>query len=200
MENVSIMPELTDKELIESTLNGNDYSFSQLVNRYQDLIYTLSVRITKNEQIAEEVAQDAFIRAYKSLKSFEHKSKFSTWLYKIAYNLSLNALKKENRSKEIFSDRELPESEKSGMLSGNYQSLLDIADSENISQILAKCIDELPPEYGSVLTLFHLNQLKYEEIAEITGKPIGTVKSYIFRGRYLLRELIINRYEKWELI
>jgi len=112
MENVSIMPELTDKELIESTLNGNDYSFSQLVNRYQDLIYTLSVRIIKNEQIAEEVAQDAFIRAYKSLKSFEHKSKFSTWLYKIAYNLSLNALKKENRSKEIFSERELLESEK----------------------------------------------------------------------------------------
>lgn len=200
MENVSIMPELTDKELIESTLNGNDYSFSQLVNRYQDLIYTLSIRIIKNEQIAEEVAQDAFIRAYKSLKSFEHKSKFSTWLYKIAYNLSLNALKKENRSKEIFSERELLESEKSGMLSGNNHSLLDITDSENISKILAKCIDELPSKYGSVLTLFHLNQLKYEEIAKITGKPIGTVKSYIFRGRSLLRELIINRYEKWELI
>ena len=125
MENVSIMPELTDKELVESTLNGNDYSFSQLVNRYQDLIYTLSVRIIKNEQIAEEVAQDAFIRAYKSLKSFEHKSKFSTWLYKIAYNLSLNALKKENRSKEIFSDRELLASDKSGMLGENYQSLLE---------------------------------------------------------------------------
>ncbi len=200
MENVSIMPELTDKELIESTLNGNDYSFSQLVNRYQDLIYTLSVRIIKNEQIAEEVAQDAFIRAYKSLKSFEHKSKFSTWLYKIAYNLSLNALKKENRSKEIFSDRELPDSEKSGNFAENYRSLLDIAEDDNISEILSECIDELPPKYGSVLTLYHLNQLKYEEIAKITGSPIGTVKSYIFRGRSLLRELIINRYEKWELM
>jgi len=200
MENVSIMPELTDKELIERTLNGNDYSFSQLVNRYQDLIYTLSVRMIKNEQIAEEVAQDAFIRAYKSLKSFEHKSKFSTWLYKIAYNLSLNALKKENRSKEIFSDRELPDSEKSGNFADNYRSLLDIAEDDNISKILSECIEELPPKYGFVLTLFHLNQLKYEEIAKITGNPIGTVKSYIFRGRYLLRELIINRYEKWELI
>ncbi len=200
MENVSTMPELTDKELIERTLNGNDYSFSQLVNRYQDLIYTLSVRIIKNEQIAEEVAQDAFIRAYKSLKSFEHKSKFSTWLYKIAYNLSLNALKKENRSKEIFSDRELPDSEKSGNFADNYRSLLDIAEDENISKILSECIDELPQKYGSVLTLFHLNQLKYEEIAKITGSPVGTVKSYIFRGRSLLRELIINRYEKWELI
>lgn len=200
MENVSLMPELSDKELIESTLNGNDYSFSQLVSRYQDLIYTLSVRITKNEQIAEEVAQDAFVKAYKSLKSFEHKSKFSTWLYKIAYNLSLNALKKDNRSKEVFSDMELSVSEQTGNLSDNYKSLLDITDDDNISQILNECINELPQKYGSVLTLFHLNQLKYEEISKITGKPIGTVKSYIFRGRSLLRELIINRYEKWELI
>jgi len=194
------MPELSDNDLIDSTLGGNDYSFSQLVNRYQDLIYTLSVRITKNDQIAEEVAQDTFVRAYKSLKSFEHKSKFSTWLYKIAYNLSLNALKKENRSKEIFADQELHELERSGNINENYKSLLDIADRENISELLSQCIDELPAKYASVLTLFHLNQLKYEEISKITGSPIGTVKSYIFRGRSLLRELIVNRYEKWELI
>jgi len=200
MENVSIVPELSDKELIDSTLSGNDYSFSQLMNRYQDLIFTLAVRITKNDQIAEEVAQDTFIRAYKSLKSFEHKSKFSTWLYKIGYNLSLNALKKENRSKEFFSDQDLQESERGGNLDEDHKSLLDIADSKNISELLNECIDELPAKYGSVLTLFHLNQLKYEEISKITGSPIGTVKSYLFRGRSLLRELIINRYEKWELI
>jgi len=194
------MPELSDKELIDSTLSGNDYSFSQLMNRYQDLIFTLAVRITKNDQIAEEVAQDTFIRAYKSLKSFEHKSKFSTWLYKIGYNLSLNALKKENRSKEFFSDQDLQESERGGNLDKDHKSLLDIADSKNISELLNECIDELPAKYGSVLTLFHLNQLKYEEISKITGSPIGTVKSYLFRGRSLLRELIINRYEKWELI
>ena len=200
MENVSIMPELSDKELIDSTLSGNDYSFSQLMNRYQDLIFTLAVRITKNDQIAEEVAQNTFIRAYKFLKSFEHKSKFSTWLYKIGYNLSLNALKKENRSKEFFSDQDLQDSERGGNLDEDHKSLLDIADSKNISELLNECIDELPAKYGSVLTLFHLNQLKYEEISKITGSPIGTVKSYLFRGRSLLRELIINRYEKWELI
>lgn len=200
MENVSIVPELSDKELIDSTLSGNDYSFSQLMNRYQDLIFTLAVRITKNDQIAEEVAQDTFIRAYKSLKSFEHKSKFSTWLYKIGYNLSLNALKKENRSKEFFSDQDLQESERGGNLVEDHKSLLHIAESKNISELLNECIDELPAKYGSVLTLFHLNQLKYEEISKITGSPIGTVKSYLFRGRSLLRELIINRYEKWELI
>jgi len=200
MENVSIMPELSDKELIESTLNGNDSSFSQLMNRYQDLIYTLAVRIIKNDQIAEEVAQDTFVRAYKSLKSFEYKSKFSTWLYKIGYNLSLNALKKENRSKEFFSDQDLQESEMGGKLDDNYKSLLDITDEENISELLNQCIEELPAKYGSVLTLFHINQLKYEEISKITGNPIGTVKSYIFRGRFLLRELIVTRYEKWELI
>ena len=194
------MPELSDKELIDSTLSGNDYSFSQLMNRYQDLIFTLAVRITKNDQIAEEVAQNTFIRAYKFLKSFEHKSKFSTWLYKIGYNLSLNALKKENRSKEFFSDQDLQDSERGGNLDEDHKSLLDIADSKNISELLNECIDELPAKYGSVLTLFHLNQLKYEEISKITGSPIGTVKSYLFRGRSLLRELIINRYEKWELI
>ena len=194
------MPELSDNDLIDSTLGGNDYSFSQLVNRYQDLIYTLSVRITKNDQIAEEVAQDTFVRAYKSLKSFEHKSKFSTWLYKIAYNLSLNALKKENRSKAFFSGQELQATERSGKIAEKYESLLDIVDGDNVSEILNECIDELPPKYGAVLTLFHLNQMKYEEISKITGFPIGTVKSYIFRGRSLLRELIINRYEKWELI
>lgn len=111
MEELTFMVERSDNELITRTLAGDDDSFSLLVERHKDFVYTMTVRILKNEQLAEEVAQDSFLRAYRSLKTFRHKSKFSTWLYRICYNLSLNALAKENRSRTLFSDRDIEETQ-----------------------------------------------------------------------------------------
>lgn len=194
------MVERSDNELITRTLAGDDDSFSVLVGRHKDFVYTMTVRILKNEQLAEEVAQDSFLRAYRSLKTFRHKSKFSTWLYRICYNLSLNALAKENRSRTLFSDRDIEETQSLQNYSDETESPLRYVDNRDLSNIVNECIDELPSKYGSILSMYHLGQLKYEEISIVTGLPIGTVKSHLYRGRNLLKKLINDRYDKSELI
>ncbi len=200
MEQLTFMVERSDNELITRTLAGDDDSFSVLVRRHKDFVYTMTVRILKNEQLAEEVAQDSFLSAYRSLKTFRHKSKFSTWLYRICYNLSLNALAKENRSWALFSDRDIEETQSVQNYSDETDSPLRYSDNRDISNIVCECIDELPSKYGSILSMYHLGQLKYEEISIVTGLPVGTVKSHLYRGRNLLKKLINDRYDKSELI
>ena len=200
MEDLTFMVERSDNELITRTLAGDDDSFSLLVERHKDFVYTMTVRILKNEQLAEEVAQDSFLSAYRSLKRFRHKSKFSTWLYRICYNLSLNALAKENRSRTLFSDRDIEETQNVRNYSDESESPLRYVDSRDLTNIVNECIDELPSKYGSILSMYHLGQLKYEEISTVTGLPIGTVKSHLYRGRNLLKKLINDRYDKSELI
>ena len=200
MEESTVMPERSDNELIRRTLEGDDESFSQLVERHKDFVYTMTVRILKNEQLAEEVAQDSFLRAYKSLKTFKHESKFSTWLYRICYNLSLNALAKENRDRTLFSDRDIEETQSVQNISKETESPLRYAENCDLSNIVNGCIDELPTKYGSILSMYHLSQLKYEEISIVTGLPIGTVKSHLYRAWNLLKKLINDRYDQSELI
>ena len=200
MEQITVMVERSDDELIRRTLEVDVDSFSVLVERHKDFVYTMTVRILKNEQLAEEIAQDSFLRAYKSLKTFRHESKFSTWLYRICYNLSLNALAKENRSWTLFSDMDIEETKNIQYFSGETESPLRFADNRDLSNIVRECIDELPTKYGSILSMYHLSQLKYEEISIVTGLPIGTVKSYLYRGRNLLKNLINDRFDKSELI
>ena len=200
MEELTFMVERSDNELITRMLAGDDDSFSLLVERHKDFVYTMTVRILKNEQLAEEVAQDSFLRAYRSLKTFKHKSKFSTWLYRICYNLSLNALAKENRSRTLFSDRDIEETQSVQKFSDETDSPLRYTDNRDLTNIVNECIDELPTKYGSILSMYHLGQMKYEEISIVTGLPIGTVKSHLYRGRNLLKKLINDRYDKSELI
>ena len=200
MENVSLMTGLNDSDLIKKTLKGDDHSFSLLVDKHKDFVFSMAVRILQNEQLAEEVAQDSFLNAYKALKSFEGKSKFSTWLYRITYNVALNALKKENRNRVFFSDQE-PEEYMSYSISNQINdSTLDDVERNDMGDIVRECIAKLPSKFASILTMYHLNQMKYDEISELMRLPIGTVKSYIHRGRVMLRKLILENYDKQELI
>ena len=189
-----------DNELINKTLEGDEYSFSLLVDRHKDFVVSMAVRILQNEQLAEEVAQDSFLKAYKALRSFERKSKFSTWLYRITYNVALNVLKKENRTRDFFSDEEPEKYLDIPISKQNINSTLDMAEHNNTGQIVRECIAKLPPKFASIITMFHLNQMKYEEISELMDLPIGTVKSHIHRGRALLKKFILENYEKQELI
>lgn len=176
-----MMTRLNENELIQKTLNGNNRSFSLLVDRYKDFVFSMAVQILKNEQLAEEVAQDSFVRAYRALKSFKSKSKFSTWLYRITYNVALNALKKENRHKEFFSAHE-PEDYMSYAFSDQkHDTTLDSVEQKDLKLLMREAIAELPSKFGTVLVMYHLQQMKYGEIAEITDIPIGTVKSLILK-------------------
>ena len=200
MENVSFMTGPNDNDLIKKTLGGDDNSFSLLVNKHKDFVFSMAVRMVQNEQLAEEIAQDSFLNAYKALKSFEGNSKFSTWLYRITYNVALNALKKENRNREFFSDQEPEEYMNYSISNQINDSTLDDVERNELGDIVRGCIAKLPPKFASILTMYHLNQMKYDEISELMRLPIGTVKSHIHRGRVMLRNLILENYDKQELI
>ena len=200
MENISLMAGLNESDLIKKTLEGDDHSFSLLVDKHKDFVFSMALRKLQNEQLAEEIAQDSFLNAYKALKSFEGKSKFSTWLYRITYNVALNALKKENRNRVFFSDQE-PEEFMSYSISNQINdSTLDDVERNDMGDIVRECIAKLPSKFASILTMYHLNQMKYDEISELMRLPIGTVKSHIHRGRVMLRNLILENYDKQELI
>lgn len=184
------MPE-TDRDLIERVTRGDLRSFGVLVDRHKGRAMTLAVRMLKNSQEAEEAVQDAFVRAYNSLSAFEGRSSFSTWLYRIVYNVCSTALRRrmpaENSSIEARADTGLPEPEAQDAA----PDLL--VESKELGAVIAQAVDALPPIYAAVVSLFFLQERSYEEIVDITGLPLATVKIRLFRARAMLRSEILSR-------
>ena len=191
---------LTDEEIIEQVIGGNTRAFETLVLRYQDLVFTLAFRIVKQRELAEEVAQDAFLRAYANLSSFRRRSRFSTWLYRITYNAALNAARLSQARSQRMAE---PYSSDGGdilSIEGEGPNALSEIESNELAGIVSEHIDRLPSHYSAVLTLYHMQQLSYEEIADVTGLPLGTVKSHLYRGRALLRQSLEASFAKEELL
>jgi len=151
---------------------------------------TLAMRMLSNRQDSEEALQDAFIRAFNALPRFEWRSSFSTWFYRIVYNVCATALSKRDEARLVSLDEEkdeqidLPAEEKSADL--EYES-------SEFRQAVAEEIEKLPETYRSILTLFLVQDLSYEEIVDVTGSPLGTVKVRLFRARMLLRNGVVRR-------
>jgi RNA polymerase sigma factor (sigma-70 family) len=184
---------LTDNEIIERTRKGAKHQFALLVDRYKDFAFTLSMKMLKNREDAEEAAQDAFIRAYNALDKFQGTAKFSTWFYRIVYNVCLTKLGK--RSEEFYSldyDEELLYDTNGSSL--DYSQVTDYEIKE-LSAILKQIIAKMPEKYGTILSLFYLQELSHEEICEITRLPLGTVKTHLFRARNMLQKLFMNEYQ-----
>jgi RNA polymerase sigma factor (sigma-70 family) len=177
-----------EHQLIESIKNGETKAFSILVDRYKDLVYTLSLRMLKNKEEAEEVAQDTFIKVYKSLDKFKGDSKLSTWIYRVAYNACLDTIK---RNKKRINDVAIDE------ISFNKLDYIDNA-LENLikqerSQLIKECIDKLPEDSSALLTLFYFEEFSLEEISKIVNIETNTVKVKLFRARKKLT-IILESY------
>ena len=167
-----------DLYYIEKTLNGDLNAFGLLIQKHEKYAYTLALRIGKNPEEAEEVAQDAFMKVYRSLKTFEKKSKFTTWLYKIIYNEALGRLRK---SKKFYVQLEdIHESEKYQV---DFLDGLSSLHLEERSQLIQKALDNLKPSESAVLTLFYLEEQSIKEIEEITEFSESHVKILLNRGR-----------------
>ncbi|MCB0291377.1 MAG: sigma-70 family RNA polymerase sigma factor, partial [Calditrichaeota bacterium] len=174
---------------------------------YQRLVCHVVFRMVHNEEDREEICQDVFVKVYQNLSKFEQKSKLSTWIGRIAYNTCINYLKK--KKVPLYEDLAPAESGESGS-SQNKGSYLDrvpggakladetVSDKE-MYKFLHEEIAQLPVQYRAILTLYHMDDLSYQEIGEIMSLPDGTVKSYLFRARKLLKERIIEKYPAEEL-
>ncbi|MGC1204966.1 MAG: sigma-70 family RNA polymerase sigma factor [Flavobacteriaceae bacterium] len=179
-----------DQHYINLILDGDTNAFSVLVNRYKDLVYTLTMRMLKNREEAEEVAQDSFIKAYKSLNRFKGDSKFSTWIYKIAYNTSLDRLKKNRKH---YND--VPIDEFTEHQVKTIDNALDNLESKEQTKAIQDCITLLPSEDGFLLTLYYFDEMSLEEISQTVGLTSNSIKVKIFRARKKLATILKNRLE-----
>ena len=175
----------TDQQLIEQTLKGDTASFGKLVERYQDFVFTIAFRIMKVREEAEEVAQDSFIKAYESLKSFRGESKFSSWLYSIAYRKGLDALRKNKKYKasEIIDD--ITE----GEVSGIEDALYYLEDQER-KKAIQDCILKLAADEAAIITLYYFQDQSVREISSITQLSEDNIKVKLFRSRKKLFGLL----------
>jgi len=172
-----------DGQLVAAAIAGRSEAFGTLVERYERAIYHLCLRTMRDPEEARDCAQEAFFKAFRSLRTFKPGSKFSTWIFSIAYHACCDRLGRRKR----YTDDELPERADPGP--GPAQ----IAERNDEAQALRAAISELPEKYRTVITLYHLQGRQYEEIAQVLDLPMGTVKTHLFRAKELLRKALTTR-------
>lgn len=173
---------IDEKELLPRILQGDLKAFEILVKQYQGLVFHVVNRIINTKEDKEDICQEVFIKVHQHLHRFEHKSRLSTWIARIAYVTAINYAKKYNNDNMVAHPADI----ENYSFSGEHPDKL--LDKKNVADYINRLIAQMPEQYRTVLTLFHLNEFSYQEIEEITGMPEGTVKSYLFRGRKLLKE------------
>jgi RNA polymerase sigma factor (sigma-70 family) len=189
---------LSDIELIEQTLAGNQAAYADLVKRHQRFVFTLALRFAKGREDAEEIAQDCFIKAYRSLNSFQKQSKFSTWLYSIVYTTAMTFLRKKRVDTTSIDDEETYtqiESKPSGYDEHNVEN-------KSRSYYINQAIAQLLPDDGTIITMFYKGEQSLEEIAQVLSIEANTVKVKLFRARQRLKEKLERnlKHEVKELI
>ncbi len=181
----------TDQQLVDRVFRGDKHAFDLLVLRYQHRILGLIGRFINDPAEVEDVAQEAFIKAYRALPKFRGDSAFYTWLYRIAINTAKNYLVARGR-RPPSTDIDVDDAE----FMENNTTLTDIESPEasqekaDLERVIYEAIDELPEDLRTAFTLREFSGLSYEEITEIMGCPVGTVRSRIFRAREALDKKI----------
>jgi len=182
---------MDDLKIIESCLLGNTQMFSRLIDNYKNMVYNLTYRMSNNPQEAEDISQEAFLRAFQSLAHFNPSYKFSTWLYQITLNIIRDRFKKKELNYvSLDTPVETDDSEfysQPADLTNNPEQI--ISQKENL-QTIQQAIYSLPLKYREVIVLRHLQDLSYIEIGNILKLPPGTVKVRLYRAREQLRKII----------
>ena len=203
--NNKIESELADRHLVEKVLTGDESAFGSIIKNTERLVAQIVFKMINNPEDRKDIAQDIYLKAFNKLSGFKFQSKLSTWIGQISYNTCLSHLEKR---KLIFPDNiyEIDDSDdcsleliiaKSNQISNNETE--NILFQKELSSVLRSEIEKLSPVYKTLITLYHNEELSYEEIAEITKLPDGTVKSYLYRARKTLKESLLLKYKKEEL-
>ena len=187
-----------DSSLVQETLQGNQLSFQLLIERYQERIFGLVRHYTTKTVEVEDIVQDTFIKAFRKLSTFQHQSSFSTWLYRIAVNTSLDFLKRAGRNPvQAVED---PETLSPSIESGQAQVILppdSRLEREEIARITHEVLEELPEIFRTVLVLREFEDLSYQEMADLLGISIGTVESRLFRARARFKDALVRLYPEY---
>ena len=170
---------LSDLELVVLAKKGDTDAFSILVQRHQHLVYNLAYRFMRDPALAEDMAQDAFLKAFRLLNGFRGDCNFSTWMYRVTVSVCLTEINRRKKRQEV----ELQPVD--GVQ--ETESRFELSD---IAELIRGCVKLLPARYASIITLYYLKEIPYEEIAQVMQIPMGTLKTWMYRARNQLREIV----------
>jgi RNA polymerase sigma-70 factor (ECF subfamily) len=176
----------TDEELVARAQGGDIESFNQLIVRWERPIYALAYRVIGREEDARDVCQDAFLRAYRALPGFKGQAKFSSWLYRIALNLCRDWIRRQRRAPVS----QLPEDTDATELAaetGPVESIEDLVARRELTAIVEEAMSELSEEQRTAIILKEYHGMTFQEIADMQGCPLSTVKTRLYQGLSLLR-------------
>jgi len=189
---------------VQKVLSGDTQAFGTIIKSTERLVAQIVFKMINNAEERKDLAQDIYLKAYSKLAGFKFQSKLSTWIAQISYNTCLDHLRKKklilpgdsyegNEPEDDVLDRMNKKNHATGSESSNF------IQQKELAVILKTEIEKLSPVYKTLITLYHNEELSYEEIEQITGLPSGTVKSYLFRARKTLRDNLLLNYKKADL-
>ncbi|MFN0157907.1 MAG: sigma-70 family RNA polymerase sigma factor [Bacteroidota bacterium] len=181
-----------EQAILRDVLAGNSRRYGALIDLHKDRAMTLAVRLVGDRGEAEELVQDAFLRAYRNLDTFRGDAKFGTWFYRILYNLCMTKVTRRKPKPESIDDKE------DGFMNAMIVDREDVnaleqMEGDELQSIIGEEIRNLPEKYRTAVTLFYIQEMNYEEICATLDMPVGTVKTYLFRGRNILRDRVLQR-------
>jgi RNA polymerase sigma-70 factor (ECF subfamily) len=187
----------SDQQLVRRALKGDERAFEELVRRYQRPILNFIARMVGNYDLALDLSQDVFVKAFVALRSYNENFKFGSWLFKIASNTVIDHLRKGGPA---LSSLDKPVSTEDDEVQLEFASTGLVPEEEleqtETREILVQLIKQLPEAYREMIVMRHVNELSYEEMADIAALPLGTVKNRTFRAREMLRRMIEKLEEK----
>lgn len=191
---------LTDQEVVRHAVIGREAAYRELIRRYQRPVYSLVFRMVRDRELAEDLAQETFVKVLNAIESYRPEYKFSSWIFKIANNAAIDHLRR--RSLDTLSLDGSPHAESAEAIEATTLQIGDGAESpleevanRELGGLIETAIARLRPEYRNCILLRHVEGRPYEEIAEILDLPLGTVKTYIHRARNELRILLAESYD-----
>ena len=194
-------PRLTDQEVVLLARGGREAAYRELVRRYERPVFALVYRMVRDRELAEDLAQETFVKALNAIESYRPEFKFSSWIFKIANNAAIDHLRRrelDTLSLDGSPHAETPEAMQATALQigARQESPLDAVEARELGGAIEVAIGRLRPEYRSCILLRHVEGRAYEEIAEILDLPLGTVKTYIHRARNELRQALAHLKEE----
>lgn len=184
---------MTEKDLIGRAKNGDQDAFGQLVLAHQNKVYTLCVHMVTNRDEAEDLAQEAFLKAWRSLSSFQEESSFATWMHRLTTNVCLDHLRKQTRRQNIAVAVSLDDEDSGWSEPADHsQDPQSHLEREERKRALGRALAQLPEAHRQMILMREVSGMSYQEIADALGADLGTVKSRISRARERLRKILLR--------
>lgn len=171
--------ETTDLELVKRSQRGDRDAFSELVRRHQQIVYNVSYRYMRDTALAEDMSQEAFIKAFRLLKGFRGECSFSTWMYRVTCSVCLTELSRRKKRGEVALQPK-----------HNAEAAVHPITNFDMPEMVRRCVTHLPDRYATIVTLYYLKGISYDEIAEVMSIPMGTLKTWMHRARKQLHKIV----------